>query len=317
MTQATQKVDPFPAAALADNQAGRLTKDQRRGFSNLEKSVRWDRFTFAVILGVMGALVFTATGPAPNAQYRPLIGAAFFAVAAVLLFLAVGYPDALTRDLRAGQVESVEGPIGKDTVDVPGSQTSSTIYYLEVGKRRFEVHSLTYESAPDAGWVRLYYLPRSHKVVNLERLPDHPVPESAMSSPTSMAASMLTALRSRDQERINEARAEGQAMMHQFEAMRAQPTLRPADGNGGAPLAQAIVGSWSFGPMSITFRADGSMVAGIPGRQQHGHWSVDSSGKLHSDAMGRDQAADAWISGDTLTISDGEDAPVAFRRAAG
>jgi hypothetical protein len=317
MTQATQKVDPFPAAALEDNKASRLTKDQRKGFGNLEKSVRWDRFVFAGILAAMGALVFTATGPAPNAQYRPLVGAAFFAVAAVLLFLAVGYPDALTRDLREGKVESIEGPIGKSTWDVPGTQTSSTLYYLNVAGKRFEVHSLTYESAPDAGWVRLYFLPRSHKVVNLERLPDHAVPESVMSSPTSLAAGMLSALRSHDEARIDEARAEAQAMEHQFEAMRVQPTARPADGGDRAPLAQAIVGTWSFGPMSMTFRADGSLVAGLPGRRQHGHWSVDSSGRLHSDAMGRDQAADAWVSGDTLTISDGEDAPVAFRRAAG
>ena len=72
-----------------------------------------------------------------------------------------------------------------------------------------------------------------------------------------------------------------------------------------------------MGPMSMTFMPDGTMVATIPGgRQQRGTWSIGSDGKLHSNATGRDQTADAWVTrdataGDTLTISaDGRGMPL-------
>jgi hypothetical protein len=41
------------------------------------------------------------------------------------------------------------------------------------------------------------------------------------------------------------------------------------------PLAQAILGKWQMGPMSMTFMPDGTMVATFMGGQQRqGHWSV-------------------------------------------
>jgi hypothetical protein len=51
------------------------------------------------------------------------------------------------------------------------------------------------------------------------------------------------------------------------------------------------------------------------GRQREGHWSIGADGKLHSDATGTPGAADAWITGDTLTISQQGEA-AAFQRAA-
>ena len=59
------------------------------------------------------------------------------------------------------------------------------------------------------------------------------------------------------------------------------------------PLAEAILGTWQTGPISMVFMPDGTMVATLPGGQQRrGHWSIGSDGKLHSDATGRDQASD-------------------------
>ena len=48
--------DPFPAADLESNRAGRLTPDQRKGFSGLERSIRKDRVVFGLILAVISAL---------------------------------------------------------------------------------------------------------------------------------------------------------------------------------------------------------------------------------------------------------------------
>jgi hypothetical protein len=74
------------------------------------------------------------------------------------------------------------------------------------------------------------------------------------------------------------------------------------------PLAQAIVGTWAAGPFRVTFEPDGTVHALLGGREQRGHWSVDGSGRLHADALGhRDEAGDAWVAGDALTISaDGQ-----------
>jgi hypothetical protein len=55
------------------------------------------------------------------------------------------------------------------------------------------VFPATYDAAPDAGVVRLYYLPRSRRVVNLERLPNAPLPDVV--TPQTMAASVRAAVR--------------------------------------------------------------------------------------------------------------------------
>jgi hypothetical protein len=74
------------------------------------------------------------------------------------------------------------------------------------------------------------------------------------------------------------------------------------------PLAEAIVGAWRAGPISVTFAADGTMTTDLPGGHgQPGRWTVDAAGELHAQFAGRDMAGEAWVSGTTLTIkADGE-----------
>ncbi len=321
MTQTS--FDPFPAADLEQNRAGRLTPDQRKGYGNLERGARKDRLVFAAILAVMAALILTSTGPTANSLERPAVGAAFGVGAILLLFYGLFITDSLTRDLRSGAVQNVEGAIGKHTFSSSssgGGNGSSTSYYLEVAGRNWDVHSLTYEAAPDAGWVRLYYLPRSHKVVNLERLPDRAVPNVLTDGPavaTQMIGGLVAALHSHNAEALNEARAEAQAMEHSMnDQMTRAAVPPPPDQRDSTPLAQAILGTWAMGPMQMSFMPDGSMVATLPGgRQQQGSWSIGPDGKLHANAMGKDQATEAWVAGDTLTIAeDGRGLP--FHRVA-
>jgi hypothetical protein len=312
MTQST--FDPFPAADLESNKAGRLTDDQRKRYKSLERGVRKNEFTFALMCAAIAAILLTATGPAPNAQYRPLAGAAFAAIAVVLLIRATVWTDALTGDLRSGKVESVEGAVGKHTF----SGKTTTFYYLDLGGKHYEVGEAAYQATPEAGYVKLYVLPHSHKVVNMERLPDRPLPEGLMAAPGQIMSTLATAFRSHDGVQVAEARAEMAALGN---AMRMDevknPTPPPADKRDPRPLEQALLGTWKTGMMSIAFMPDGTMVATLPnGQKRPGHWSIGADGRLHSDAIGAGITADAWVSGDTLTIAeDGQG--LAFNRAAG
>jgi hypothetical protein len=68
--------------------------------------------------------------------------------------------------------------------------------------------------------------------------------------------------------------------------------------------------------MSMTFMPDGTLVATARGgKQRQGRWSIGADGKIHAEGAGPSGAAEAWVAGDTLTVSqDGESA--AFHRAA-
>jgi len=53
----------------------------------------------------------------------------------------------------------------------------------------------------------------------------------------------------------------------------------------------------------VAFDADGSVSATmLGGMQRRGRWSVDRGGRLISDVMGHEGAAEAWIVADELTI---------------
>ena len=323
MTQTTQTAqttpDTYSAADIEANRAGRLTDDQRRYLKAGARSFSRSMLTGAVLAAVIGALLATATGPAPNAAERPLGAAAFFAGALVCLLLALR-PNPEAGDASSGRVDAIEGAIGKRTMSSSGGRGSSvTTYFLEVGEKRYSVGSAEYAAAPEMGWVRLYITPRSHKVVNFERLPDRVVPDIASATPQALLGQMKTAFLSHDQQTRNETRAEMGAMAASLKAQMAithgPATPPPAADRDPRPLGQAILGTWQMGPMSMTFMPDGTMVATfMGGKQRQGHWSIGSDGKLHADATGSGGAADAWIAGDTLTVSqDGESA--AFHRS--
>jgi hypothetical protein len=68
--------------------------------------------------------------------------------------------------------------------------------------------------------------------------------------------------------------------------------------------------------MSTTFLPDGTVVMTLPGGRHHeGRWSIGEDGRLHSNSTGRDTATDAWVAGDTLTISENGQG-MSYRRTA-
>jgi len=309
MSQTTK--NPFPAADLETNKAGRLTDDQRQRYRSLERGLRKNEFVGALMCAALAAVFLTATGPAPNSQYRPLVGAAFAAAAVVLLIVATVWSDSLTRDLRAGRVVSVEGAVGKHTY----SGRTTSFDYVDLGGRSYEVGRSVYEFTPEAGYVRLYVLPRSHKVVNMELLPDRPLPAGMTGSPAQVMSLLGASLRSHDRVQAAEARAEMATLANSFKVDEVRnPTPPPADQRDPRPLAQALLGTWQTGPLSIAFMPDGTVVATLPtGQKRQGHWSIGADGRLHSDAIGQGITADAWVTGDTLTISENGDG-LAYRR---
>ncbi len=311
-------VSPFRADAVDANQAGHLTDAQRQDLGRAAGAWRHNELVGAGLSAVVGLVLITATGPARDAVLRPIAGIGLFALAAFFLVRSLPGRDALTQDVRSGVVQSVDGALEKRSAS-SGGRSNTTFYYLTVGSHRFEVSWAIYQAAPEAGVVRVFYLPRSHRVVNLEQLADRPLPPGALDSPMQAMASMAAGLRSHDSTQRAEAMATMAAMEHAVQAEGARNAVPPPPGQRDPrPLAEAILGSWRTGPMTVTFEADGSATATGLGSAQHGPWSVDRDGRLHFDVAGggHEQVAEAWVAGDTLTIAEGGEGR-AFRRVAG
>lgn len=294
---------PFDAAALEVNRAGRLTDAQRQSLGRRAGAWRRNELVGAVMSVIVGIVVLTAAGPASGAPVRLAGGIALIALGAFFLYRSLPGGDPLTRDVRTGSVMAVEGAFEKRVLNSSG-RSSSTSYSMSLAGKTFDVSSAVYHAAPEAGIVRLFYLPTSRTVVNLEPLPDRPLPAGALDAPMQAIASVMAGLRSHDATQRADAKATMAAMEHAFQGGQTRGVMPPPDQRDSRPLADAILGSWRMGPMTITFAADGTAVAGAAGRAEHGHWSVDADGRLRFSAGGAEQVADAWIAGDTLTIAE-------------
>lgn len=308
MTTSIPGDGPFSQSALAVNASGRLSDDQQRAWRAQSRGYRKGELSFALIAVVIGALVAFAPGPAKYATVKPIIGIVCFVIAALLLVRAFTGGDRLTEDVRAARVESVEGAITKFSRTTSGGRGSSTTsFFIDVNHVRMEAWRSQYDAAPEAGYVRIYYLPKTHRVVNLERLPDPPVGEVTPDSARAMEQGVAAAFHSHDEVAAAEARAQMAAMASQFKAQMQQAAVPPPPAQLDArPLAEAIIGSWSSPFMSVTFAADGTATSTAPnGRQTSGRWSVDAQGHLHATIAGHDNAGEAWVTGTTLTISEG------------
>jgi hypothetical protein len=315
MTISASDEGPFPQSAIETNQAGRLTDQQRTNWRSRSRGVRKTELGLAAILVIIGALVAFSAGPAKDATLKPIVGIVCFVIAALLIVRALTGGDSITNDVRAGTVVSVDGAITKRLVNNSTARSSTETYYLDVAGKRFQTGSSSFHAAPDAGYVRIFYLPRSKRVVNLLRLPDPVIPELNAASARSMMQNLAAGTHKHDEVSVAESRAQMQAMGEQLKAqVFGSTTPPPSDQQDQRPLAEAIVGSWSNGFISVVFGADGTVSGSMPnGRQMNGHWSVDPQGQLRSDAFGKDEAAPAWVAGTTLTISAGGRA-ITFQR---
>lgn len=297
--------------ALADNRAGRLTQAQRDNLRATSRGWRKAELQFAGIFTVIGLLVWFAQGPARDAMVKPLLGIAFLVLAGTLVVVSFLGADPVTRDLREGRVRAAEGAIRKWTQTTHGRSSSTTTHYAEAGGVTVETGAQSYGALPEAGIVRLFYLPHSRRLVNFEQLADRPLPEGALTDKRLLLKDAVAGVFG-----SADARAEMAAIGHALQnQVRASPA-RPAD-SSTAPLLTALPGTWSNPILTLTFAADGSVAATIAGGvKRSGRWSIDASGRLVSDIMGKPAAAEAWVTADQLTIKDGDEAVKLMRSKA-
>jgi hypothetical protein len=309
--QVGSALDP---GALEANRNGRLTDAQLKDWAGAERNWSGTVSLMALVLAVagIGSLVGVVHLPLPT-SVRLLAGVACLAGAGVLVYVSLLGGGQLARDLRDGRVESAEGAVATSHQQV-NAGADPGFYYLEVAGRRLRCDLATYDAAPRGGIVRVYFLPRSRKVVNLERLADRPLPAGALDDPSMAVVQVAHGLVSHDRTQQAEAMA---TMVAMKDAMTGPVTPPPADQRDAQPLAEAIVGAWRGPAMKVTFSADGTATAAMAnGMTQAGRWSVGGDGKLHLDGLGQDMATDAWIAGDVLTVDMGA-TPMSFQRVGG
>ncbi len=303
----------FPAEALGDNRSGRLTGDQTRRFERMVIGRRKSTQGLAVPVGAIAALLLVLSGPAATAAKRHLAGLGFAAAAAVIL-VAPGF-DPLAADVRDGRVDTVQGAIGKRRVQ-SGGRRSGTRYYLNIAGRQLRTYVSAYDAAPDAGYVRAYYLPRTRRLVNLERLPNPPLP-SGPDQVRNLFGRMARALAARDPAALAEARANAAGLFDAAHESIVEPSDAPSGRAAGGLLREALVGKWTHPLATVIFAEDGTAtVTTIAGSTQTGHWSLDAEGRLLTDATGTMAPTQAALDDGRLTIQL-EDQRLTFTRAAG
>lgn len=305
---------PFPTDALDANRAGVLTAQQRQAMEAFVRNSRGNTLTTAALVAALGVFVLMSRSFAWGEALRPLVALAAFAIAGALVLSWLGVFSLLRRDARAGRVDAIEGPILRASGSW-NTPAASNRCYVKVAGRQFVTGRSGLQALPPAGIVRLYYLPRSRRVVNVERLPDQALAEAALQSPGGLGAAVRASLSLNDNKRA-EARATLAAVESQLSAAFPAAGVPPAPHERDPrPLAQAILGSWRGGMFSLAFAPDGAAtVTPAMGPELRGRWSVDAAGRLQLDAMGGEEAGEAWVAGDTLTIT-AAGRTLSFRRA--
>ena len=299
---------PFSRNALSTNQSGRLSEEQSQRWRRIAKGRRQSVRGVAYVFAAIGAFLLLANGPAAKAVARFNGGLAFCGVAAILVVAASMEP--LNADVREGRVESVEGAISKSFragLRAPGGR----LYLLHVAGRQLRALSrASYDAAPDAGHVRVYFFPRSKRVVNLEQLDDPSIPTGSGAA-QEIVQNFAHALLTRDRTTIAEASARVAALKHVIEGPP------PTAGSSSLLRAEELYGVWTNPVLTISFMKNGlaSLTMAFGGTRRDGHWSIDANGKLLTDATGNPEPLDVSLSGNRLTITI-EGQRMAFTRTA-
>jgi hypothetical protein len=289
----------FPVEALPENRSGHLTGDQAQRFERMVGLRRKSARSLAVPVGAIGALLLILSGPPATAVKRHLAGWGF--VVAALLILAAPSFDPLLADVREGRVDTVDGAIGKRRVQSMG-RMNRTRYYLIIAGKQLQTYLSAYEAAPDAGYVRAFYLRRTRRLVNLERLPNPPAPSSPGEF-RDMMGRMARAFVTGDRVALAEARASGAGLIDAVQESRAATSDAPGARGGSVLEREALVGRWTNPLATVTLAENGTAtVMTIAGATQTGRWSVDGQGRLLTDVTGRMEPTEAQLEGDRLIV---------------
>jgi MFS family permease len=152
----------FQSSALAANRDGYLPSLQRAMI--LGRFAAYAVGGFVVVALFFGYLIYT------DGLSEGLWVLVAIVVGMVVLSLYLGRKSlSAIADCFQGQVVTIEGPVTKD---FEVSTDSSVSYYYELGKTVFRVNEAGYEALVAGLNYRLYLLPRSQKLVNIEAVVD-------------------------------------------------------------------------------------------------------------------------------------------------
>ncbi len=221
--------------------------------------------------------------------------------------------DAFARDVADGRVGAADGAITKQAFGASAANALSSaplslwvfVASQEGGSQKFCCDQRFFDRAPDAGLVRLYYLPRSRWAVNYELLADAPRPagEPLEHRVRQSLLDRAAARRSTDPVSKAQVRAEVAAIQREAASYRAGPDQLAGSWQPPEQLRQAVIGDWTSPFLSVSIRADGTLTAAMarqPARS--GRWSLDSAGQVHTDVMGSPMVIGASVAGDVLTL---------------
>lgn len=159
---------------LPENRVGHLSGRQRTAifFSQLRSAL--------VMLSIVGMTAcFAVLIPAafllePVAQGEPfeasaLWPAAVAALVGVILLAVLGWQVVrLLQDLAGGEVKMTQGRVEERTLVTGSGKNRRTRYYYVVNDERFEVHPVAHQALIQDREYRLYYLPRTRRIVSVE-----------------------------------------------------------------------------------------------------------------------------------------------------
>jgi len=228
------------------------------------------------------------------------------ALAILLIYRSLSSVAPLTLDLREGKVLSFEGALDKSRASDDDVDNHRTTYLVDIGDKSFTIDRAMYRSLFSGAYLRVYYLPRSSRVVNYEQL-GHAA-NVAGPSLLSLFATLGTGVISRNSSVENDILDIARPAIGSVGEYEYQHPAEPADETAAvaemSPLARVILGSWTHPIMTVTFNSDGILdVVTAGGFKRWGHWSVDDLGRLRSDILGKDGVVDIEVTGDRLTIS--------------
>jgi hypothetical protein len=172
MAAADTFIDSDDRDALAANRAGLLSRAQARRLRRGRRGQRVVSFVFGVMflsfgLFGLGALL---SGNQQLEWEDGLIGGGFCVLLGTAVLASTFGWGGLDRDLREARVAAVEGP---PALEFRSEADSRGYWSWEIGGRTLSVGEGLYAwmtRGPRCDRFRVYYLPRSEAIVNVERL---------------------------------------------------------------------------------------------------------------------------------------------------
>ncbi len=167
LTKILAEVNQFSLEALPDNHRGKLHRSQLKQF------IPSIIVSLLLVLIPVGIVVYQVIYQSLSLDLGDLdtgmliLGVVFLALVLVGLYRLVS----LLSDMMGGWVESVEG-IGMKKVEVKedAEGDTSTYYYYVVGDMEFQVKKPAYRAFEEHREYRVYYMPSSKQMVNIEVL---------------------------------------------------------------------------------------------------------------------------------------------------